>query len=156
MIDLVGVWFQLYGVCDNIVKLGDANGNVIYLEAVEDPIDGYRSCLTELRIVHNPEGIFPSQAVAHVTVFGGDSMFGGVGRIILPPDHVLDTIKFVDHRNNVWLTLGTDNTDDYYPCFVFSWTPPTASPNDYAKVKAASTGQLIKKITSIISDFEEV
>jgi hypothetical protein len=149
--DLVGETFQLYGACENVIKLGDSNGNIVFLEAVEDPQDGWRSCLNYLRVVKNTSWIFPSLAV-NVRVWGGDSTTQTLG-LVLPPDNALDTIKFVDHKNHVWLTVGTDNTDDYYPCFVFRYTPSAIPIAEYTP---PSKRGVIKKITSLISDFEEV
>lgn len=100
--DLVGQTFDFYGIDGTALKLGD-----LCLEAVEDPQDGYRSCLQEMRPA--PEGsIFFSSPVARVTVL---------------KDSEIDGWSLVDEAGHKWLTVGTGNAEDWYPYFVFSYSP---------------------------------
>lgn len=94
------------------------NGRII--SAVEDPSDGYRSAMDTLLI--NREGanvtnIFPAVAVT--------------GRRQENSEYnTNDVIEFVDNINGkVVLRVGTDNIDDYYPCFVAQWFPDDLSVN---------------------------
>lgn len=32
-------------------------------------------------------------------------------------------MEVIDRSGQVWLRLGTDYSDDYYPCFVFEYNP---------------------------------
>jgi hypothetical protein len=39
-------------------------------------------------------------------------------------DNYSNGVRFVDVKDgHVWLRFGTDNTDDYYPYFVFEYKP---------------------------------
>lgn len=87
--------------------------------ALEDPNDGYRSSLGRL---------FVSK---------GETM-----RNVFPPIKVVakkkdhepyqqnDTLQLIDVvTGKVVLEVGTDNTDDYYPCFVGSFSPENMATN---------------------------
>ncbi len=94
-----------YGVDFNRFKLGNA-----VFEAIEDPCDDYRSCLGCIKRNDN-DGIFFDKSIAMVRVMerrNGD--FEGY-----------ELVDAVD--GHVWLRVGTDTYDEYYPTFVFSYTP---------------------------------
>jgi hypothetical protein len=94
--------FKYYGANCNQFKLGSR----VY-EAIEDPDDGYRSCMRELVLVDKPQGIFSRQAIATVFVREQNYLY-----------------EIVDVKDGyVWLTFGTDSYDDYYPCFHFEPHP---------------------------------
>jgi hypothetical protein len=98
--------YKFYGVDSNCFKLNDT----IY-EAVEDPDDGYRSCMEELRVVAEPDNlIFHSLPLANV--------------LMQEEDEDIDLLVDAD-TGHVWLRYGTDYSDSYYPCFVFEYTPPS-------------------------------
>lgn len=101
--------FGFYGVDGNAFKLG---GHVF--EAVEDPSDGYRSMLREVA-EKDPSGlIFFRRPLAKVQVKRVDEgNFEGYVVVDVTDDHV-------------WLRLGTDHSDDYYPCFIFAYQPKTS------------------------------
>ena len=101
--------FDFYGVCNNEFKLGDT----VY-EAVEDPDDGYRSYLGSIE-VKNSDGIFFGMPLARV-------------KAVAVSDHRdLDGWEFVDVTDgHVWLRVGTDCGDSYYPYFVFEYSPKRA------------------------------
>lgn len=45
-------------------------------------------------------------------------------------DYVNDVLEFVDvETGKIILEVGTDNTDDYYPCFVGYFSPENMSSN---------------------------
>lgn len=98
--------FQFFGVDNNEFKLDD----VVY-EAVEDPDDGYRSCLGSVE-VSKSEGLFWKLPLGTVKIVAEGFHCGFEGW------------SFVDTQDgHVWLRVGTDHSDDYYPCFVFDYQP---------------------------------
>lgn len=81
---------------------------VVY-EAIEDESDGYRSAMDEIRVVDTPM-INAFQPVEVVAIDPGDS------------DR--DCVSFCDTVTGKGvLEVGTDFSDDYYPCFVASYQP---------------------------------
>lgn len=107
---LVNSTQDFYGVCDTMFKLGDQ-----VFDAVEDPADGYRSYLDSINITDSEEAraaIFFRTPVAKVHVWGA--------RV---PEN-FDGYEFRDiFDGHCWLRIGTANTDDYYPYFVFEYEP---------------------------------
>ena len=113
-----GEYYNFYGVHDNCFKLGS-----VVFDAIEDPDDGYRSYLQSIPITDPKDLIFSTLPIVDVRVemdlnFEEDGFF-----------------KLVDVNNHTWLTIGTDHTDEYYPWFVFDYTPNTdhntfATPKD--------------------------
>jgi hypothetical protein len=102
--------YTFYGICGNQFKLNDT-----IFEAIEDPNDGYRSCLETIKVA-NSDGIFSRNALAIVKIEevedgGEDSSFSG---------YILVDID-TEHR---WLFVGTDSSDSYYPYFVFQYDIP--------------------------------
>ena len=87
----------------------------ITYEAIEDPDDGYRSCMDELR-VSNAEMRFTFPAIK---VFC--HMDSNVN------DELLIVRDFVNGKEV--LRVGTDRTDDWYPCFVADWIPENMTCN---------------------------
>lgn len=112
--DLVDTEVDLWGVDSNAFRVSEPGSqHTVTLEAMEDASDGYRSCLDRLRKVPPEEAgklIFFGQPIARVT-----------GR--LSTSAHCDTLEFVDAKGHVWLELGTENVEDFYPCFVFRYSP---------------------------------
>lgn len=110
---------RFYGVDNNRFKL---EGFVF--EAKEDESDGYRSFLGSIKI--NPEEqsdrlIFFSQPIASIEIKWYDS-----GKCPGMPD--FKGYQFEDYEDgHVWLRIGTDNINDYYPCFHFEYLPKLLS-----------------------------
>jgi hypothetical protein len=80
--------------------------------AIEDPDDGYRSCMKEIK-----EGTAKiKNTFASVQVLG-----------IMKPDgdyNKNDILQLYNISNGkIVFEVGTENTDDYYPCWVASFTP---------------------------------
>lgn len=105
--------FRFYGVDNNWYKLDDT-----VWEAEEDESDGYRSYLQSIQLVENPQEeklIFPDVPLAFVQVHEVDNAQRN------------DNFKgwaLVDIKDNwVWLKVGTDYSDSYYPHFVFEYHP---------------------------------
>lgn len=97
--------FGFYGVDNHQFKLG----RNVY-EAIEDPVDGYRSHLDTV-VVRENTGIFFKRAVDTVIVReASDPFFSGYEVVSTKDEHV-------------WLLFGTEQTDEYYPWFVFTYSP---------------------------------
>lgn len=101
----------------------DASGYRFILDGityrvVEDPSDGYRSHLSELEVVSEKvDYTFPPQKVV------GKMRENG-------PWSTNDIIEFYDLiTNKPVLTIGTDNSDDWYPFCVMEWSPENLSVN---------------------------
>lgn len=103
--------FYFYGVNNQKFKLDD-----LVFQALEDPNDGYRSSLGAI-IVTKDDGIFNKRPLCKVTLQYIDDGYRTVHRFI-----DIDT-------NHIWLEVGTKNYDDYYPCYVFAYTPDTTQTN---------------------------
>lgn len=88
--------------------------------AVEDPNDGYRSGLEKLIVQEGAKlaNIFPAIEVL------------GVHRTKRGDYRECDIIELIDMiTGKVVLEIGTDNTDDYYPSFVASFSPENMATN---------------------------
>lgn len=103
---------DFYGVDGYAFKLGDQ-----VFEAVEDPSDGYRSYLGSIELAKTDGLIFFDQPLDMVTV-----------RAVRTDDHGRHTgfdgyemISVAD--GHVWLRIGTEDWDDYYPLFIFEYHP---------------------------------
>jgi len=92
----------------------------VYL-AIEDPSDGYRSSLASLAQFEDEvpmENVFPA-----VQVLARHRPAGRYGR-------EADILELIDIKTGaVVLEVGTDNTNDYYPSFVASFSPENMATN---------------------------
>jgi hypothetical protein len=103
--EMVGKSFGFYGVDNNFFKLG----RNVFL-AKEDESDGYRSYLETVEVVTDVEKlIFSSRALDTVVISKVENVFEGY--------------ELVGENGHVWLKVGTDHSDDYYPYFVFEYRP---------------------------------
>ena len=85
-------------------------GSVIF-EVVEDEDDGYRSSMREVKIIKLNAPRNPGDFISTVSIVShNDGSFQGYKLQCTTTGHE-------------YLTFGTDNYDDYYPCFVFNFTP---------------------------------
>jgi len=114
---LVGERVGFCGVDNHTIVLKTSRGLRAF-EVVEDEADGYRSMLDEAREVPLADTIHFREPVTEVTVgkVENSSAFSGY--------------EMLDRNGHVWLKAGTDYSDDYYPCFVFDYTPPLATVAD--------------------------
>ena len=106
---MAGKWHDFYGVDNNRFKIG----NRIF-EAIENEEDGYRSCLGSVER-KDGEGIFFPHPVARVKIEAFND-----------PEMDYDGIqgyRLVDKSHHTWLIFGTGNYNDYYPYFVFRYSP---------------------------------
>ena len=93
--------YSFYGVNIRHFKIGG-----VVFEAREDEEDGYRSSLDCIPRVH-VDKIFSKKPIANIRITKDSDGY----------------IKLLDASNHCWLKIGTDYSDDYYPCFVFKYTP---------------------------------
>ena len=115
--DLVGQCSSFYGVDDTRFKLGG-----IVWKAVENEPDGYRSFLEVIRTTSEEKCIFFKQPLAEVVVDhdeytetfknGYTHKWRGYRLIERNPQEV-----------HVWLEIGTEDYDGYYPMFRFNYYP---------------------------------
>lgn len=83
--------------------------------AIEDPSDGYRSCMKEIRI--SPSSV--TNTFTPIEVLG-----------VLPELSNEDILKLYDTQNGkLIIEVGTNNMDDYYPLFVGNFNPENMSIN---------------------------
>lgn len=97
---------NFYGVDGNRFKLGR-----VVFEAIEDPEDGYRSCLDKVAICTDDKEIIFNEVPLTQVVLKHYSASAFDGYIL------------VDAIGHVWLKIGTDSSDGYYPFFVFEYKP---------------------------------
>jgi hypothetical protein len=129
--DLVGehildaVDFEVEKIDDYRGYLKDCNvmrfrlDGVVYV-AVEDPEDGYRSCMRDLKMA-DPESM--RNVFQPVKVLARHRTIGSYG----DQD---DVLELVDVENwKVILEAGTEALGDYYPGFVARFTPEDMSTN---------------------------
>ena len=125
---LIGCEFDFYGVDGNCFCIGNGSSRMV-LEAMEDPSDGYRSYFGCFRVA-DVDKIFFRSPVARVKLVDG----GLARRCHYYDEPTKEDIhnmrrdfvgwSFVDVSNDhTWLTVGTDFSDDYYPCFTFRYDP---------------------------------
>lgn len=86
--------------------------------AIEDPDDGYRSTMKEIGVSDvQLENRFPGVEVNIVWAENTD-------------DETNNYLQFIDvETQKVVLEVGTENTDDYYPCYVAHFFPENMSHN---------------------------
>jgi len=92
--------------------------------AVEDPSDGYRSCMDRVFASPSDEvrNVFPPIRVL-AKKKERDAHYGGEN----------DTLQLVDLvTGKVVMEVGTDNSDDYYPSFVSHFAPENMATNQPA------------------------
>ena len=103
--------FQFFGVDGHMFKLG----NKIF-EAIVNPDDGYRSYLETIQTKKNSNGVFfkAPLAIVRVECIPSD----------IPNDDAFTGYRLVDTADNhIWLSVGTDYSEDWYPHFVFRYQP---------------------------------
>ena len=102
---MVGDKASLYTCTDmNCFQLGS-----VKFEVIEDESDGYRSSMDTVVIL-------TTDAIKR----------DYLGEVIIEEINETDQRGFQlrdVEKDHIWLTFGTDNADDWYPCFMFLWTP---------------------------------
>jgi hypothetical protein len=102
---LIGQEFDFYGVDNAAFKLGDR----VWL-AIEDEDDGYRSYLGSIEQRETKGFTFFATPLDCVRIDTDASIDDGFRLVSVADGHV-------------WLEVGTDNVNDYYPYFVFRYEP---------------------------------
>lgn len=103
--DFLGI-HELSGIDEDVDTIYFIIDGISY-KAIHDPDDGYRSYMRDLEIY---KGYIKNRFPPHKVL--------GVMR---SSDNV---IEFYDcFTNKIVLTLGTENSDDYYPYCVMKWNP---------------------------------
>jgi hypothetical protein len=115
---LVGYEYDFYGIDNHAFCIG-IDGKRMAFEALEDEGDGYRSYFDSFRIAMDGN-IFFNTPIARVKledfeVDTDDNVFSGWRLVDVVDQHV-------------WLLVGTDHCDNYYPYFTFDYTPKKALP----------------------------
>jgi len=111
---LLGAELDYFGA-DDAENTFNVDG--VVFKVLEDPSDGYRSYMGAIDYTDKSTSIFFSVPIARIRVekYEGESSEYSEGNT---------GFRFVDVRDgHVWLEFGTDNTDDYYPYFVFRHMP---------------------------------
>ena len=114
---LIGGEFEYYGAdgAEHEFKIDD-----IIFRVLEDPEDGYRSCLGAIEYSRDQsQGIFFRASLGRVRLeqydFERDSTWA---------DEACRGYRLVDvDDGHIWLEFGTDNYNDYYPMFIFRHHP---------------------------------
>jgi len=89
----------------------------IVFKVLEDPDDGYRSHLGVIEYAAQSESIFFRTPLARVRI----ETYQGRNNEYSQGDQGYQLVDVSD--DHIWLEFGTDNTDDYYPMFVFRHMP---------------------------------
>ncbi len=101
----VGSIHKFYGVDGSTFKLDD-----MVFEVVENPDDGYRSYMDTINLLSDTgKLVFFKRMLDRVAVIY-DNNNNGYNLVSTKDGHV-------------WLRVGTDYSDDYYPYFIFDYTP---------------------------------
>lgn len=104
-------WGNKYEDCETVSFVLD---DTVYT-AIEDPDDGYRSSMREIRVgdVKVKNVFAPVNVLARMQKMSNRYA-----------DSVLDILELLSLRTGkVILAVGTDNEDDYYPMWVASFHP---------------------------------
>ncbi len=123
--ECVGKVFNFYGVCNGYFKLDD-----VVWEAQEDPDDGYRSMLDEVKKLDGVKDdreldnlIFFGSPIAQVRVEEIDGYYQ-TEDVSYTWEECIRGYRLVDVVDeHVWLIVGTSDYNDYYPCYRFTYFP---------------------------------
>ena len=111
---LKGMTLEYFGADDSAHEF-KVDG--IIFKVLEDPSDGYRSCLGVIEYGEESNSIFFRKALARVRI----ETYEGRNVDYSSGDQGYQLVDISD--DHIWLEFGTDNTDDYYPMFIFRHTP---------------------------------
>lgn len=101
------------GACNSYIFQLDG----VNYEITENPDDGYRSYMEDIKITDKviKNEFKPCKVYCKMrTEFDSD---------------VLDMIDL--ETNLIVLSIGTENTNDYYPCCIMQWNPQNMKSNSY-------------------------
>lgn len=112
------------GFCgvDNHTFCFDIDGEKVAFEAVENPDDGYRSMMEDVKTVPVEGGVYHKRPFAEVVVEEYEGL--PPGSMDMPDERFEGYVLIdADDPSHVWLTFGTHWLDNYYPIFYFEYTP---------------------------------
>ena len=119
-----GVEFDFYGVDFLKFCLSTPGGSRVIFEAIEDESDGYRSYLKTIATCYaddDKSSIFFREPIARVKV----SLHRACNTDEDHTDYDTAGYEFRDvDDDHLWLFIGTDYSDDYYPRFQFNYDVP--------------------------------
>lgn len=105
-----------YGEDVNYIKF--ELDNISYI-ALENPDDGYRSYMNEVKTC-NVSPKYKTPPIEILCIYKDEDEYGWKS----------DLLQLVDKKNGkVFLTVGTRNIDDYYPTCVFDYVPENLAVN---------------------------
>jgi len=110
--------YDFYGVDSHAFCFG-LDGSKIAFEAICDPSDGYRSYLESV-LISTKNCIFSRKPIARVTLTKCVQA-SELSLSAMTMKTYFIGYEFIDRNAHVWLRMGTDYTDDYYPFFVFNY-----------------------------------
>ena len=117
---LEGMIMSYYGAdtSSHEFKLDD-----IIFRVLEDPNDGYRSCLGVIEYGDQSNAIFFKRPLASVRVVEFDEenseLYNRFEHNVRAQGYRLVDVT----DGHVWVEFCTSNYDDYYPCFIFRHNP---------------------------------
>ena len=114
-------WDDNYEDCNYISFILDG----IQYTAIEDPSDGYRSCMSRL---------ITKKKVKIKNVFPEVKVFGYMKENDTCKDYDVFILLSVKNAKKI-LEVGTENIVDYYPCFVANFYPENMPINKNRKPK---------------------
>lgn len=119
-VDEINRVYERYGEFRDCQCINFVLDGVTYT-AIENPDDGYRSSLD--KIIISEDGVINTFEPIDVLVSYNES-----GRASYSSQS--NIIEFRDIVNGkIVMSIGTDNTDDYYPVFIAEWMPENLSVN---------------------------
>lgn len=137
VLDTAAVESTVAGHPDSASHFSFGMGGRVYT-ATEDPSDGYRSYCEKIVVSDDKtllKGAAPLGRVVHVTQEIPDKYRN------------CDILVFTDaETGHVWMRLGTDNTDDYYPFCVFEWN---AMPKNTNTNTSGATGLVLPEASQV-------
>ncbi len=96
----------------------------LVFRVLEDPDDGYRSHLGAIEYGDQSTSIFFRSPIAKVRIEIFEGLSNDNSEHWPRPGASREGYRLIDTEDDhVWLEFGTDNTDDYYPCFTFVHYP---------------------------------
>lgn len=115
-VDLGSFSLEKYGYVEDVNSISFKLDSKVYT-AIEDLNDGYRSSMEEIYIDNRKvKNTFPACKV--------------LGRMRIGDYESHDLIEFIDvETKKIVLAVGTENCNDYYPCFINYFHPENMSIN---------------------------
>jgi len=118
---LCGVTLEFYGADTGAHTFKIDN---IVFRVLEDPEDGYRSCLGTLDYTDDHNSIFFNTPISRVKIQPYTTMGSSKWDSSDENELVGSGYRLVDEEDShIWLEFGTDYSDDYYPYFLFRYYP---------------------------------